>query len=96
MEPGEKKIITIPCEKAYGQSKKELIINIERTKIPQNIKPEIGQILKFQKNAEKTNDPQETVAFNVVGLTDTHITLDANHPLAGKDLIFEIELIEIL
>lgn len=102
MSPGEKSTITIPSEKAYGQIRKELILSVERSKIPQNIKPEVGQVLKFQKQPDcdegkcDHNHPDETVVFSVIGVTDTHLTLDANHPLAGKNLTFEIELIEIV
>jgi len=96
MEPGEKKTVTIPSDQAYGPSRKELIIQIERDKIPANIKPEIGQVLRFQKNPEAGQNPNEIIAFTVIGITDKELTLDANHPLSGKDLIFEIELLEIL
>jgi FKBP-type peptidyl-prolyl cis-trans isomerase 2 len=95
MQKGEKKTITISSNKAYGPIRKELILKVERTKIPANINPKIGQILKFQKEAEGKN-PAEVIAFGVIGITDTHLTLDANHPLAGKDLTFEIELVEIV
>ncbi|MBU1008045.1 peptidylprolyl isomerase [Candidatus Dependentiae bacterium] len=101
MAPGEQSTIIIPSEKAYGQIRKELILQVERTKIPQDLKPEIGQILKFQKQPAcadgKCNQshPEETIAFSIIGITDTHLTLDANHPLAGKDLTFDIELMEI-
>lgn len=93
MEPGNKKSVTIPSEEAYGPHKQELVITIDKKDIPPHIKPEVGQVLQFQKKAE--DGKEEVIPFTVIGLTETHLTLDANHPLSGKDLIFEIELLEI-
>jgi len=104
MAPGDKTTITIQSEKAYGPIRKELIITVERNKIPHNVNPQVGQVLKFKKEPTKScdggcnnhNHGAETIVFSVIGVTDTHLTLDANHPLAGKDLTFYIELVEIL
>ncbi len=96
LEVGKKTTVTIPSDKAYGPSKKELVLVVEREKIPDHVKPQIGQVLQFQKQDDAGKPTGEVVAFNVKGVTDTHLTLDANHPLAGKDLTFEIELVEIL
>lgn len=96
LSPGEKKTITIASDDAYGPHREELVISIEKNKIPTNVNPQIGQVLQFQKQSETGDSKGETIALTVMGITDTHYTLDANHPLAGKDLIFEIELIEIL
>ena len=95
MQPGEKKTAQITSDQAYGPVRNELVLNVERTKIPKDVKPEVGQILKFQKEPKPGEKEGEVIAFSVIGMTDTHIILDANHPLAGKDLTFEIELVEI-
>jgi FKBP-type peptidyl-prolyl cis-trans isomerase 2 len=96
MKPGEKKTVTIASAEAYGPHREDLVVSVERKEIPQNINPEIGQVLQFQKKPEVEGGASEVIAFTVVGITDTHLTLDANHPLSGKDLTFEIELLEIL
>ncbi len=89
MTIGESKTIEIPANQAYGPYRKELVLEVEKTKLPENIKPEIGQQLQL-----KQPDDQ-VVIVTIIGLTDTHVTLDANHPLAGKDLTFDIELVGI-
>lgn len=96
MNIGEKKTIEIACEDAYGQRREELVINYDKNQIPNDLNPQVGQVLKFQKKQESPTDAPETAAFVVADITDTHLVLDANHPLAGKDLIFELELIEIV
>jgi peptidylprolyl isomerase len=94
MQPGEKKKVVIVSERAYGPIHNNLIIKVERSKIPPHINPQLGQILHFREEGSGGN-PGRAIAFSVIGATDTHLTLDANHPLAGKDLFFEIELIKI-
>lgn len=96
MEPGQKKTIKIECEQAYGPHRQELVITVERTKIPDTVKPEMGQMLQFKKQDDQGKETGEIIAFCVTGITDTHLTLDANHPLAGKDLTFDLELVEIV
>lgn len=96
MKPGDKKTITIPSEEAYGPHRQELVITIDRKDIPTDINPEVGQILQFQKKDGSKGNDLETIPFTVIATTTSHITLDANHPLSGKDLVFEVELLEIL
>ena len=96
MQPGGKTTVTIKSDEAYGPHRQELVMSVDRKDIPDHIKPEVGQVLQFEKKAEKEGEPEQVIPFTVVGTTDTHLTLDANHPLAGKDLTFEIELLEIL
>lgn len=89
MALGEKKIVSIPQENAYGPHLPELVSNIKKTEFPPHINPELGQQLEIS---------QPDGAPFIVTITHIHedeVTLDANHPLAGKDLIFEIELLEI-
>lgn len=95
MSPGDTATVTIPHTEAYGPVQEKLIFQVERTRIPENVKPKIGDILKFEKQ-DKDGKPAGVMALSVIGITDTHLTLDGNHPLAGKDLTFEIELVEIL
>jgi peptidylprolyl isomerase len=89
MARDEKKNVTIPVDKAYGPRNEELIITVPRGQVPPDIKPEAGQRLQMQ-------GPQgQPVIVVVTEVTKEEIKLDANPPLAGKDLVFDIELIEI-
>ncbi len=89
MELGEKKSVIIPAEKAYGQRNEEMVINAPRDQVPEDITPEIGQSLQL---AGPDNQP---IVVEITEVTDEHIQLDANPPLAGKDLTFDLELVEI-
>lgn len=89
MQPGESKTIKIEAEKAYGPYREELVAEVEKSKFPENVKPEVGQQLQVKQ------ENGQTIIVTVMGLTDTHVKLDANHPLAGKDLTFELELVEV-
>ncbi|CAG0907841.1 unnamed protein product [Cyprideis torosa] len=89
MSPGEKKNVKIPMDKAYGQHKEELVLSAPREHVPEDIEPEIGMHLQV-------GGPQgEVVQVVVVDMNETHIKLDANPPLAGHDLNFDIELVEL-
>ncbi|AKI96531.1 FKBP-type peptidyl-prolyl cis-trans isomerase [Kosmotoga pacifica] len=90
MKVGDKKTITIPYQDAYGPHRDELVFTFSRETIPENFEPEVGQRLQL------VTDDGRSVNVTVVEVTDTDVTLDANHPLAGKNLVFEIELVEIL
>lgn len=89
MRVGESKTVNIPADQAYGPYNNELISVIERDKLPENLDPEVGQQLQAQQS-----DGQIRIV-TVIDVSETSITVDANHPLAGKDLTFEIELVEI-
>lgn len=89
MEVGETKTIKIPCDKAYGQYREDMIAVLERDEVPVKFKLAKGMVLQFK---AENNAP---MMVTVKDLTDTHITLDGNHALAGKDLTFDIELVEI-
>jgi peptidylprolyl isomerase len=86
---GESKTVTIPCDKAYGQSKPELLEQVDRNLIGEDVELHLGGQLQI------TNDDGSMLCVMVREITDNTVTLDANHPLAGKDLIFEIELLEV-
>ncbi|NTW54616.1 MAG: peptidylprolyl isomerase [Chlorobaculum sp.] len=90
MEPGQKKTVNIPASEAYGPRAEELIAEIGRDRIPSDIPLEIGQQLQLS-----LADGGEAIVL-IVDLTDTTVTLDANHPMAGLDLNFDLELVEIL
>jgi peptidylprolyl isomerase len=89
METGEKKTVTIPADKAYGPRNEEMVITAPREQVPPEINPEVGQQLQM---AGPNNQP---IVVQVTEVTDEHIVLDANPPLAGKDLTFDIELVSI-
>jgi peptidylprolyl isomerase len=90
MQVGEKKTIEIPFLEAYGPEDPSMIIEFPVDRLPEDLKPEIGMQLNMN-NAEGQQFP-----VVITGLTDENIILNANHPLAGKDLIFDLELVEIL
>lgn len=89
MTTGEQKTVTIPADQAYGQPDPRAIQAIPREKIPAEIPLEIGLQLQAQ-------SPQGyPIPVTVVEITETEVTLDANHRLAGKDLTFALELVSI-
>ncbi len=89
MEVGEKKTVTIPVDKAYGERVDEMVIPVPRDQVPADINPEIGQKLQM------AGPDGEMLVVEVVDVTDDQVTLDANPPLAGKELTFDIELVEV-
>ncbi len=90
MQKGESKTITIGFEKAYGAKREDMIVTLPKTDFPESICLKIGQHLQLQPgNGQR-------ISAVVSAMTDTEVTIDGNHPLAEEDLIFEIELIEIL
>lgn len=89
MSQGEKKSVTIAAAEAYGDHRPEAVQAVPRGQIPAEIPLEVGGGLQVQ-----TPDGQ-TIPVTVTSVTDEEVTLDANHPLAGKDLTFAVELVEI-
>ena len=89
MVEGESKTVVIPPEEAYGPHQDEMVMSVGRDQLPPDLKPEVGQQLQSQQ-------PDGQIAiFLVTEVDESSITVDANHPLAGKELTFEIELMEI-
>ena len=88
MSIGDSKEVHIPVEKAYGERKDEMVIQAPIEQVPPDLNPQIGMQL------EMGGVNGEILRVVVVEITETHITLDANPPLAGKDLNFSIELVE--
>ncbi|NOR22846.1 MAG: peptidylprolyl isomerase [Desulforhopalus sp.] len=87
MKVGESKVVEIPVAKAYGERNDEMVIQAPIEQVPPDLKPELGMRL------EMGGANGEVLRVVVVEIADTHITLDANPPLAGEDLTFEIELV---
>ncbi len=90
MAPGDTKIVNLASDQAYGPQRDDMILVVNRDQFPPHITPKVGQQLELQ----QTNGKSATVV--VTEVSDTKVSLDANHPLAGKDLTFEILLVEIV
>lgn len=90
MKKGDKKNVTIKSSDAYGEHRAELIINLDRERLPEDLEPEIGRQLQL------SGPEGQAAVMTIIDFNDTTITLDANHPLAGKDLTFEIELVGVV
>ncbi len=89
MYQGESKTVTIPCEKAYGPSKPELVEEVDRGLIGKEVALTVGGQLEI------TNQDGSKFRVMVRAVSDDRVTLDANHPLAGQDLVFDIKLLEV-
>jgi len=89
MAAGDKKTVTIPAAEAYGEPQDEMVLQVGRDQLPPGLDPEDGDSLVMQ-----TGDGMELPVM-VREVTDEYVVLDANHPLAGEALTFEIELVEI-
>jgi FKBP-type peptidyl-prolyl cis-trans isomerase 2 len=89
METGQSKTFTIPPDEAYGQPRDELKMEVNKSDFPDDITPEVGQQLQMKR---ADGNVINVVVANMEG---EKVTLDANHPLAGKALTFDIELVEI-
>lgn len=86
---GEKKTVTIPCEEAYGPYNDEYVIKVERAQLPEGMDPQVGEMLGM------TDQFGQQHHVIVKAVSEDSIDLDANHRLAGEDLVFDIELVEI-
>ncbi|MDA0769828.1 MAG: peptidylprolyl isomerase [SAR202 cluster bacterium Casp-Chloro-G4] len=90
MERGDALTVTIPAEEAYGPKDASAMMLVERANLPNDVNIEVGLRLQGQ----RANGA--TAVFTVVEVASSTVTLDGNHPLAGRDLTFEIELVEIM
>lgn len=89
MAVGDKKTIFIPAIDAYGELNPEQILSFPIERFPPDLKPTVGMTLQM-------NDGQgHALPVVITAVSDTEVTLDANHPLAGKDLTFDLELMSI-
>ncbi len=89
METGESRSMRIPSDEAYGPRHDHLMVEVDEASFPPDITPEVGQMLQVRGANE------EPIPVTIANVEDGKVTLDANHPLAGHDLTFEIELVEI-
>jgi FKBP-type peptidyl-prolyl cis-trans isomerase 2 len=90
MKVGDKKTIQIPVDDAYGQKQEDLLMEFPRDRFPSDMVPEIGMQLNMS-NGQGQNFP-----VVVREVRDDVVVLDANHPLSGEDLVFDLELVEIV
>lgn len=89
MALGDSKTEIIPAEQAYGPYVEEMVVIIDRQQMPPEIEPEVGQQLQIQRS------PDQIIPVVVTDVSGSKVTLDANHPLAGEDLTFDIQLVDI-
>ncbi len=89
LKVGESKTVTIPAEEAYGPHRDDLVIVVEREQLPADLNPKVDQQLQMQQTDGRT------AVVIITDVSETTITVDANHTRAGKDLTFEIELVKI-
>ena len=91
MNPGESKTVSMPVDKAYGPRRDDMVIVVEREKFPPDIEPELGQQLEIRQREDGPTFP-----VTVTDVSESSVTLDANHQLAGNELTFDIQLLEIV
>jgi FKBP-type peptidyl-prolyl cis-trans isomerase 2 len=90
MAIGDKKTITIPSDEAYGPRNPEMVIDVPKDRFPPDMELEIGMPLAM------SNGSGQPFQVTVVEIKEDSVLLDANHPLAGMDLVFDLELVEIV
>ena len=89
MTVGDKKTISIPVDEAYGPRQEEMVIEFPITNFPPDIKPEVGMTLQMH------GENGEELPVVITAISEESVTLDANHPLAGQELVFDLELVDI-
>ena len=90
MKSGDSKTINVPTDEAYGQREEKKIFEFSKERAPQGFEPKIGQVVQMHA-PDGTSFP-----VTVTGFTENGFQMDANHPLAGKNLVFDLTLIEII
>lgn len=90
MKVGETKTVTIPPEESYGLHDDDLTYTFNQSELAEGIEPEVGMELPF------STQSGAVVYYPIIALSESEVTVDVNHPLAGETLTFEIELVEIL
>ena len=90
MDIGQTKTVTIPCDKAYGPKNPDLVAVVARGHLPKDLDPKVGQRLGIH------NENGQKIPVVITDLTEKDVTVDGNHPLAGENLVFELELVEIV
>ncbi len=89
MNVGDATEVDIPSDDAYGESREDLVISVPKDQLPDDVEPQIGMQLQVN---QQDGQP---IPVRITEVGEENLTLDANHPLAGQDLKFEIELVEI-
>ena len=89
MNPGESKKVVIPAENAYGPRHEEMVLVVDRQNLPEGVDPQVGQQYQIPQS------DGQSIVVTVTDASDSSVTLDGNHPLAGRALTFEIELLEV-
>ena len=89
LEPGEETTTRIAPEEGYGERREDMVVQVQKDQIGGDVDPEVGQQLQLRLQ----NGQQVPVV--VTGVEDSTVTIDANHPLAGKTLVFDIELVDV-
>jgi peptidylprolyl isomerase len=90
MKPGNSRTVKIAACEAYGPRHEQMVATVNLNKFPENVKPSVGLELDICQLNGKVS------LVKVIDVSECSVTLDANHPLAGKDLTFDIELVEIV
>ena len=85
---GDRFTVTIPADDAYGEHLEELLMEVPVSEVPEDIKPEVGMMLQIATD-------EGDMEVQIVEVNDKAVVLDANHPLAGEDLTFDIEVIDV-
>lgn len=89
MDVGDSTEVEIPSDDAYGESREDLVISVPKDQLPDDVEPQVGMQLQVN---QQDGQP---IPVRITEVGDENLTLDANHPLAGEDLKFEIELVEV-
>jgi len=89
MEVGEKKTIAVPPEQAYGPKQEDLMVEIDKSNLPEHVTPAIGKGLRIRQS------DGDDIPVIISEMTENTVTLDGNHPLAGATLFFDLQLVEI-
>ena len=90
MKTGDTKTVQIPAAEAYGPRHDQLVFQVDRQALPTDLDPEVGQMLQMERA------DGQVISLSVTDISEAQVTLDANHPLAGEELSFDVELVEII
>ena len=90
MSPGESKTTKVATDEAFGPHREDLVMQVERSQFPEELEPTVGRQIQLG------GPSGQTVVATISDVTETTVKLDANHPLAGKNLTFDIELLQIV
>jgi peptidylprolyl isomerase len=90
MNPGESKTIEVPADQSFGPHLDEMVVVIDRARLPGDFNPKIGEQVQFRQ------EDGQIATVLVTDVSGSSITIDANHPLSGKDLTFDIQFLEVV